>query len=219
MSRCFIAGAGEYCGTYTPKSGDYIVAADGGYAALVSRGITPDVVVGDFDSLETAPRHKNIIRAAPEKDDTDMLLAIKQGFTHGCSTFVIDGGMGGRFDHTFANIQLLAYIARRGCEQNSGARGYLLGRGICITAVTNGSVGFSRGASGGISVFSFSPMSQGVTLAGLKYSLSDAVLTCDYPIGVSNEFTGAPAAITVRDGTLIVTWSCGMEFIRVEGEQ
>ena len=214
MSRCFIAGAGEYCGAYTPKSGDYIIAADGGYSALVSRGITPDIVVGDFDSLETAPEHPNIVRAAPEKDDTDMLLAINHGFTRGCRTFIIDGGLGGRFDHTLANIQLLAHIAGRGDVQNT--RGYLLGRDICITAVLNGSVEFLPGASGGISVFSYSPASHGVTLAGLKYPLSDATLTCDYPIGVSNEFTGAPAAVTVRNGTVIVTWACGIEFLKGE---
>jgi thiamine pyrophosphokinase len=45
-----------------------------------------------------------------------------------------------------------------------------------------------------------------VTLAGLKYPLSDAVLTCDMPLGVSNEFTGAPASVSVREGTLLVLW-------------
>jgi len=153
------------------------------------------------------PDHPNIAKFPPEKDDTDMLLAIKHGLAHGCETFIIDGGLGGRLDHTLANIQLLKYIA-----QNE-ARGYLLGHDVCITAVANGSVEFTAGASGYISVFSAGDKAEGVTITGLKYPLENATLTGDYPLGVSNEFTGAPATVAVQSGTIIVTWTCGMRYM------
>ena len=198
--RCFIAGAGEYCGSYIPKPGDYVIAADAGYAALTVRGITPDLVVGDFDSLGRLPEHPKVLQTPVEKDDTDMMTAVKQGMAHGCKVFIIDGGLGGRVDHVAANLQTLAYIANR------GARGYLLGREMSATAVTNGSIGFEAGSSGRVSVFCLGDKAEGVTLTGLKYPLNSATLTCDYPLGVSNEFTGTPATVSVSEGTLIIMW-------------
>ena len=209
--RCFIAGAGEYSGNVTPGKGDYVIAADGGYAELVVHGIAPDLVVGDFDSLGSSPKHPNVLQCPAEKDDTDIMIAIKQGFIKGCDTFVIDGGLGGRLDHTFANFQLLAYISK------NGARGYLLGRDITITAVTNGSISFLPGAAGRVSVFSIGGKAAGLTLTGLKYPLYDATLTDDYPLGVSNEFTGVHASVTVRCGTLLVMWTGGLDALDISG--
>ena len=199
--RCYIAGAGDFNEHSLPQKGDYIIAADAGYAALVSHKITPDLVVGDFDSLGNAPSHPSIIQSPPEKDDTDVMLAVKQGFFRGYKTFIINGALGGRLDHTLANIQILVYIA------NKGALGVLLGREMCITAITNGTARFNPGASGYISVFSAGDSAEGVTLSGLKYPLDNATIKNEHPLGVSNEFTGAQATVSVRDGTLIITWA------------
>jgi thiamine pyrophosphokinase len=202
--QCFIVGAGEFCGSFLPEHDDYVIAADNGYTELVARGITPNLVVGDFDSLGSAPEHSNIIYSPAEKDDTDMMLAVKQGLARGCGRFIIDGGLGGRLDHTLANIQILAYIAQK------GARGVLLGRDMCVTAVTDGSIAFKPRLSGIISVFCAGGKAEGVTLTGLKYPLDDAVLTNEYPLGISNEFTGTPATVAVSKGTLIVMWQGGI---------
>jgi len=219
-NRCFIAGAGEFCENALPGKGDYIIAADGGYAALASRGITPDLIIGDFDSLapdllSAVSEHPNVIRSSTEKDDTDMMLAVRYGLKRGYETFVINGGLGGRLDQTLANIQILVYIA------DNGTRGTLHGHGVCVTVIKNGELRFSRGeagsgveagdveAGGVISVFSARDKAEGVTLKGFKYPLNDATLTNDYPIGVSNEFTGVPAVVSVADGTLIVIWDGG----------
>ena len=207
MRRCFIAGAGEYCGNYAPGASDYIIAADGGYAAMISRGITPDLVVGDFDSLGKIPDHPNILQSPEEKDDTDMRIAVNHGFAHGCDAFIIDGGLGGRLDHTLANIQLLTYIAQK------NAICVLVGHDICVTAVANGGIRFLPSTSGIISVLCAGDRAEGVVIAGLKYTLQDAMLTSDHPIGVSNEFTGERATISVRNGTLVVTWTCGLSFL------
>jgi len=210
-NRCFIVGAGEFSCRVLPSKHDYIIAADGGYSELIARGITPDIVIGDFDSLGHVPEHPNIAQYQADKDDTDMMLAVKHGLAKGCSIFVIDGGLGGRLDHTLANIQILAHIAQ------SGARGYLIGRDICVTAVKDGAVRFAPGLSSRISVFCAGDKAEGVMLDGLKYPLDGATLTCDYPVGVSNEFTGAPATVAVRSGTLIITWAGGLETIDLDG--
>ena len=199
--RCYIAGAGEFCGRELPEQDDYIIAADNGYTSLISRGITPDLVVGDFDSLGSVPNHPNVLISPAEKDDTDMMIAVKQGLKRGYKDFIIDGGLGGRLDQTLANIQILAYIVE------NDAHGTLLGSGFHITAVKNGSIEFDSGASGIISIFSNGDRAEGVTLAGLKYPLNDATLTSEYPIGVSNEFTGAHATVSVRNGTLVIIYN------------
>jgi thiamine pyrophosphokinase len=203
--RCFIVGAGDYSGAVAPGSDDYIIAADGGYKELLSRGMTPHLVVGDFDSLGYVPIHPHVMQNPIEKDDTDMMIAVRQGLKIGYKTFIIDGGMGGRLDHTLANFQILVHIAER------GARGYLLGRDFSVTAIKNDTVRFADGATGRVSVFCFGDVAKGVALKGLRYPLNNATLTCAYPLGVSNEFTGVPASITVRDGTLIAMWTGGLE--------
>ena len=200
--RCYIAGAGEFCSEVLPEQGDYVIAADGGFESLTSHGITPNLVVGDFDSLGSVPEHPNVILSPVQKDDTDMMLAVRYGLEHGYKTFVINGGLGGRLDQTLANIQILAYIAE------NDARGTLYGQGVCVTAIKNGKIEFGpdmiKGAT--ISMFSAGGRAMGVTLTGLKYPLDNATLTSDYPIGVSNEFTGAPAVVSVRSGTLVIIW-------------
>ena len=210
-ARCFIVGAGEFTGHYSPGEDDYVIAADAGFPALVSRGVTPDLVVGDFDSLGFTPEHPNVVLCAAEKDDTDMMLAVRQGLSRGYRSFVIDGGTDGRLDHTLANFQILSFLAE------NGARGVLLGRDMCAAAVRNGSLRFLSGGSGYVSVFCAGERARGVSLSGLKFPLHDAELTFVYPLGVSNEFTGESAAVSVLDGSLIVIWAGGPELL-AEGE-
>jgi len=203
-TRCYIAGAGDFCETALPEKGDYIIAADAGFLALNSRGIKPDVIIGDFDSLGEVPNHPNVIRSSPEKDDTDMMLAVKFGLMLGYEDFAINGGLGGRPDHTLSNIQTLAYIA------DNDAIGKLYSNDSCITAIKNGKYTFTpteaiKGKT--ISVFSFSEKAKGVTLKGLKYPLQYETLTYDNPTGVSNEFAGTEATVEVKNGILIIIWS------------
>ena len=201
LPPCYIVGAGEFSGRFLLSGDEYVIAADAGYAVLMGNGIMPDLVVGDFDSLGIVPEHPNLVSSPGEKDDTDMLIAVREGLARGYKSFIIDGALGGRLDHTLANIQILKMLA-----QNS-AYGVLLGHDICVTAIANGTVSFAPAASGVISVFACGDKAEGVTLTGLKYNLSNAALTDCYPIGVSNEFTGEPATVTVKSGTLIITWT------------
>ncbi|MCD7736347.1 MAG: thiamine diphosphokinase [Lachnospiraceae bacterium] len=208
--RCFIVGAGEFEGFVSvrggdgqrtaPISGDLVIAADGGYRHLRKLGMEPDVLLGDFDSLKMVPEHEHLIRHSPIKDDTDMALAVAYAADLGCDTFFLYGGMGGRLDHTLANLQLLTGMAEKGLE------GYLIGQGNFITSVKNGSICFPETASGLISVFCMGTRAEGVCETGLKYALDDAVLTCDRALGVSNEFIGQESCIEVKNGTLLILW-------------
>ena len=196
---CYIVGAGEWEPFILPAgSGDMVIAVDGGYEYLKGQQI--DLVVGDFDSLSYVPEHPHVIRLQPEKDDTDMLVAVKEGLKAGYQSFYIYGGCGGRMDHTLANIQCLAYLA------GEGARGHLVDRKEIITVIQDESASFAARDKGYISVFSYGERAEGVTIQGLKYPLQDAVLGDTFPIGVSNEFIGKAAHILVKKGRLLIVY-------------
>jgi len=202
LGICYIVGAGHFENVkINPSSGDYIIAADKGFSYLKEIMIKPDIVIGDFDSLDTITNNENIVQYPIEKDETDMMLAIKAGLDLGYKTFLIYGGLGGRLDHTFANIQILIYLSIK------GARGYLLDGDRIVTAITNEHLLFNTERKGIISVFSAGDIARGVSLKGLKYRLENAVLTKDMPLGVSNEFIESESCISVEEGTLIVMWT------------
>lgn len=198
---CYIVGAGDFITDCMPQNGDFVIAADGGYAYLEQSNITPDMAVGDFDSLKRVPSHANMAVYPCEKDDTDMGIAIKYALENGYDSIIINGGCGGRIDHTLANIQMLAYIAKH------GARGYLLGKGYCMTAFEDGFLNFGQRVSGYVSVFCMGQGARGVYERGFKYSLTDASLNSYFPLGVSNEMTDDTAYISVEKGCLTVVFS------------
>ena len=197
---CIIIGAMEPGKIPPPKKNDLLIAADGGLDHLSRRGLTPHLIVGDFDSLGRVPEGDPIIRHPVEKDDTDTMLAIKTGLERGYRKFLLYGCLGGRLDHTYANLQALLYLARR------GAAGFLLGRGMAASVIRDGELRFSSSHAGNISVFCPDGEARGVTLDGLHYPLRNAVLDSGFPLGVSNQFTGRPASVSVRDGALLVMW-------------
>ena len=200
---CYVIGAGDIYTKTRIKAGenDYIICADGGYAHRTLLGREPDLVVGDFDSYGIIPETQNKIVAPREKDETDMMLAINEGLDRGYREFVIFGALGGnRFEHSVANIQLLAYI----CEK--GGKATLIHNGNLFTAIRNGKISFSAENKGYISVFSLCDESKGVRIENLKYEVNDYTLKANLPIGISNEFMGKEAAISVEDGTLLVIY-------------
>ena len=99
------------------QPGDFVIAADGGWRVCQELDITPDLLLGDFDSLGEVPDFGHILRLPVEKDDTDMVRAVKEGLAKGEKEFHLLGGMGGqRSDHTVANMQTLAYLAAHGAK-------------------------------------------------------------------------------------------------------
>ena len=196
---CYIFGAGGfYALPQRPAAGGTVIAADGGWRICRRENITPDLLLGDFDSLHTMPDFARIRRVPVEKDDTDMMLAIKEGLGRGETEFHLYGGMGGRTDHTIANLQGLLYLA------DHGARGWLYGDRERFTAIRDGSITLPAREKGIVSVFCMGADAQGVTIEGGQYTVHDAVLTSSFPLGVSNHYVGNPVRVTVTQGSLLI---------------
>lgn len=202
MRDCYIVGAGEFAPRrFRPRAGDYVIAADAGLRYLEQLGVAPSLTLGDFDSLGAAPEGDNVEISPVEKDDTDMLIAVKRALEMGFDRILIFGGTGGRLDHTLANLQTLALASRKGAEA------FMFGDGFIITALTDGVLRFPDGWSGTFSVFSHGDRAVGVSESGgVKYPLRSVRLSGSYPLGVSNNFTGGPTEISVKQGTLIIYW-------------
>lgn len=204
---CYIFGAGERSSCDILLSADdFVIAADGGFDYLETLGLRADVVLGDFDSVISNDLPSDILRYPAEKDDTDMMLAIKLGLEKGYREFAIFGGLGGRFDHTLANVQALSYLSKK------GAVGTLYSDTYAIRVVSDGTISFGKEDSanrvGNIcSIFSLSDVSVNVTIHGFKYETEDMTVSNSFPIGVSNEFTGKKAYVHVQKGTVAVFWN------------
>ena len=208
MGRFLIFCAAGFDGLLeSVKEDDFLLAADGGLRHLQSLGLTPDEILGDFDSLGYVP--ENSSRFPVEKDDTDSMLAIRRGLALGYREFWLYGSLDGpRLDHTAANYQALQYLA------DHHAFGYLIGKDYLVTVVKNGSLRFPAGCRGTVSVFCQGSDAHGVTLKGLYYPLENAVLTSGFPLGVSNHFTGQAAEIAVTQGSLLVFFPRAVELPR-----
>ncbi|MDP4151854.1 MAG: thiamine diphosphokinase [Bacillota bacterium] len=202
MSRCIIITSyiiGKIRDVIDIKNDDFIICADGGYELAEAENIVPNVLIGDFDSyFGEMPDDITVIKVPAEKDDTDTLLCIKYGIEKGFSDFTIIGGIGGRFDHTYANLQTLAFL----CEKKMQA--YMTDSENIITMIEGSKITVNKTEGCKLSLFSFSDKCTGVTSTGLKYPLSDFTLENTFPIGVSNEFTNDKAVISNKTGKLLI---------------
>ena len=212
MANCIIFCAGGFDGLARPiEPGDLLIAADGGLRHLQTLGLKADLVLGDFDSLGYTPDDAAVFPV--EKDDTDAMLAARQGLRLGCREFLFYGAVEGpRLDHTVANFQTLQFLA------DHGANGYLVGQNSLVTVLKNGSLAFPAEAEGTISLFCLGSDAEGVTLENLYYPLENGCLTAGFPLGVSNHFTGKCAAVTVKNGSLLAIWDRSAGFPRRQGE-
>lgn len=249
MPTCYVVGAGDFTPRgFAPGPGDLVVAADGGYRALYSLGYTPDLLLGDFDSLGDLPLPADlpVLRFPVRKDDTDAGLALRHGLDLGFRDFALYGCAGGRVDHLLANFQSMARVSRLGATVRLAAPDYdawsLTGPAPDAPAPAPGGPAPNAPTPSGpapapggpapaapdapapaavlalpprpggtlVSVFCQGDRAEGVTLAGLAYPLSDAALTGDFPLGVSNRrLDGQRATVAVRRGTLLILQSAG----------
>ncbi len=200
---CYIFGAGECrISSLSVEGDDMVIAADGGLEHVKRLGISPNLVIGDFDSLGYVPAcESEVLRLPAEKDLTDIAAAVDVGRGAGYLRFVLFGATGGRPDHTYANYQLLHDIALHGEE------GYMIGDDYSATVIGNGSsLMFDKDFSGTLSVFAIGGDATGVCECGTKYTLTNASLMPNVPLGVSNAFAGKDATVSVKYGNLLVMW-------------
>lgn len=208
QGKCIIIGAGDLTlGEISVNEEDLVIAVDGGLGYCSVLEVEPDLILGDFDSVSEKEAEaigileqqipERIVRLPREKDDTDMLAALKEGLARGYRQFRIYAGTGGRFDHTLANIQCLLFL------KNNDAVGYLVDGTGMMLVIKDEAVHFNQNLEGTMSMFSLTEESRGVTIEGMKYLLKDAVVRNDFPVGISNEFIGEEAVISVENGSLV----------------
>ncbi len=201
--RCVIICAGGVTKWDVDKcdvtSNDYIIAADAGLLRAQKMNITPHLIVGDFDSTQCPEGGDIPIERHPtQKDDTDCILAVRRGLSLGYENFVILGGLGGRLDHTIANIQTLRFLLDHGCE------GLLIGEYSTLRLLMGGEISLPP-QEGYLSLFALEEDCVGLYTRGLEYSVEDVTLTTSFPLGVSNRFVaGQTATIGLRSGILMI---------------
>lgn len=201
---CHIVAAGECAGLRIELTEcDLLIAADGGYAHCIDAGLEPHVFIGDLDSLDaqvSASIACESIVLPCDKDDTDTLAACKIGLEHGFREFRIHAALGGDVGHELANMQLLAYLSER------GAHAVLLGASQEVHLVTPQAplVGFHAAQQTRVSIFAFGAQAAGVNVRGLHWELSDAQMSPQEPIGVSNRVDAESFDVSVAQGALLV---------------
>lgn len=184
--------------TELPKA-DCILAADSGYDKAISLGLTPDLLVGDFDSIRhdraSLPHTVEILEVPREKDVTDTMLACDIAIERGYRRLTIAGGTGGRADHGLSNILFLENLLNRNVNAliTDGENRICVCRDCTLHLSDRG---------GYFSIFALDTCV--VTLYGCKYPLHAATLRRDLPYAVSNEVLPGETATIVVSGTAVV---------------
>ena len=199
---CLIISGGEFSPFPPPAEGEYVIACDRGYDYARRCGITPDLVVSDFDSSHTTVEDGVAVRRLPTvKDDTDTMNAIRFALEQGFRDLRLVCALGGRLDHLIANLQSAVFAAVR------GARVQIHAADTEIYTLRNDRLRLPRREGYSLSVFAAEDRCRGFSVSGTKYELEDAELTGDFPLGVSNEWASEAAEISVREGTLLIVLS------------
>ncbi len=185
--------------TEKPEKGDLVIAADAGYLTAKRLGITPDVVLGDFDTLgeENIPDGVECLRVPREKDDTDTQLAVKVAIERGAEEITIVGGMSGRIDHTLSTLAILEDL----WERKEGRIFAILTDGKNrVRFIRNGGTILPRSQYRYFSLIAADPLVKGITLDGCKYPLKNGRISRRNQWAVSNEIMGNCALIEIKRG-------------------
>ena len=201
-SKCLIISGGDLTPLPAPDADTFVIACDRGYAYAQRFGIKPDLIVSDFDSYTGSVDPAVPLRSLPtEKDDTDTMSAIRAAIDQGCTEGLLCCALGGRLDHTLANLQGLLFAAEHGLDlriQSPDSE---------VLVLRNGTLRLGRRDGFSLSVFALSERCRGVSLHGVKYELDGASLSNAFPLGVSNEWREDEAQLSVEDGALLIVMS------------
>ncbi|MCK9275815.1 MAG: thiamine diphosphokinase [Syntrophales bacterium] len=180
-----------------------VVCADGGADVCRQIGILPFAIVGDMDSIDThiltyfEEKGTRILRHPKKKDKTDTELALEYAILMSPCKIRLLGALGGRIDHTFANISLLAAGAKQGIDLriiDERCEMFVMKKSAVIQGLPDQTV----------SLFALSEEVTGITLSGFEYSLEEARMEQCHPYGISNSLTGLEGRISIRSGYLLV---------------
>jgi thiamine pyrophosphokinase len=203
-TRAVVIAGGELHTEPSVAPTDLVIAADSGYDHALSLGVTVDLLIGDLDSLSPeglnhAHTHDVQVDRHPEdKDATDLELAIRAAIERGVDAVDVFGGEGGRIDHL---LGVGLSISSREWESIDIA--WHTGTGIVRTATSTRPVELKTVIGDTITIIPIGDV-HGVTTTGLRWPLTDAVLTRGASIGVSNEAISDRASIEVSEGAVLV---------------
>ena len=199
MKKCYIIAGGDFDGFFDQiNEEDMVIAADKGYVHAKKSGITPTMIIGDFDSANQ-PEGDLVIKLNPIKDYTDTKAALMVGQDWGYDEFIIYGGLGGRESHTFANITNALEFKKKGINvvlKSKYKSFYIVDDKLDYKIKDNEDFY--------VSIFALSDTVKGVDIKGLYYELNNFDLTNDNALGVSNETCGKDFKIKVKSGYLLV---------------
>ena len=200
MKTCLIISGGDFH-PFQPGNAQLILACDKGYEYALRCGVTPDLLLSDFDSYDGAVSAQVPVHSFPsEKDDTDTMLAIRYALEQGCDRIELVCALGGRLDHTLANLQSAVFAQER------GARVHIQSPDTEIYTLADGELVLPRREGWSLSLFA-ADRCEGLSIRGAKYNLDNAVLTSGFPLGVSNQWAEPEAVIRVEKGTLLIVLS------------
>ena len=202
MSRCVIVGGADIR-DYPRAKGclrgdDFVIYCDSGLRHMAQLGAAPGLIVGDFDSHENPSLPVETIVLPCEKDDTDTFFAVKTAVSRGFADFLLLGVIGGRLDHTLANVSVLLWLHRQGKKA------------LAVDDHSEMEIVSRRPASISdrfrfFSLLSLGGRAEGVTVKNAKYPLENAAIGCDEPYGVSNEpLPGKTAEVSAEKGELLL---------------
>ena len=195
--KCIIIGAGNFQNEVIIKEkDDLLICADAGYSYIKDTDLKVDLLVGDFDSLNDIPTNINIYKLPKAKDETDLYVAIEKGIKQGYTEFIIYGSLGGRIEHSIANIQILSKLATQKIKAK------LIDQNTIVEVLTEGTYIYDKELNGYLSLFSLSEKSL-ISLKNLKYDLDKKELTHLFPLGIDNEFIGLVSTIYIHQGLVL----------------
>jgi len=180
-----------------------IICCDGGARHLQKLGIKPDIIIGDMDSISSVQLENykskgvKVIQYPADKDFTDTELALNYAIELKPKAVYIWGALGGRLDHTLANVFLL----RKG--KDASIKTYLIDE-YCEAFVIDQEVAFNGAEGQTVSIIALAEKVEGITLKGFIYEIKDAALTMGESLGISNIINEACAIISIRSGSLLV---------------
>ena len=180
-----------------------LVCADGGARHLDKLGLTPHVIIGDMDSLSAGilkryeEQGTRIVRHPRDKKETDTQLALEYAMESVPDEIRIFGALGGRIDHTLANISLLV----RSAERNVPAK---LVDGWCEVFVVTRHAELEGIAGQTVSLFPLASEVCGIELRGFEYPLAGATMKPGAPYGISNRLVAEKGSISIESGCLLV---------------
>lgn len=184
---------------------DLLMAVDGGAKPLLDLGYQPQVLLGDFDSLPMAYKDSlvskgvEVLRYQPEKNWTDLELAFNYLLTREYGEALVFGALGGRLDHTIANLSLLYNVKRSGIELT------LIGAEQAVTMLGDQEkIRIYPWVQGHFSLLPYPSGVYGVNITEAKYPLENATLELGSTRGVHNEFLANPVEVEIGSGSVLV---------------